>query len=1197
MNAYKAPLQRWIAQTLVFTATLCIHQATLAQPAQTPLLTRSASVAPNLVLMFDDSTSMTEQVLYQETTDTAWGGKKPELGGEGVKPILGSDFYARCSPQINQIYYNPKLLYLPPYTIDGQRQAAASPPDQWEGVVCKDSNNNPILYRYPGNGPLWDQIHKLDLLSSYTPLTIQASNPSYPKSAVRTDCKANTCTYAEELQNFANWYQWYRLRVDMARHALIEAFIDLQPNFRLGWGRINTLGITNTNVKPETTSNGELEEGVSLFDNNKRSKLIDFLTGITRYNLIPQTPNRYALDTVGKYFQRKDADGPWGSTPTPSSVGISTVQDGSTVSTEPKSKFASCRRANAMLITDGYYNDSNPGVGEVDNITLPKIKSANGTIYQYIPTNPFKQNSSDSFADVAMKYWATDLNSNLINNVPASSNDPAFWQHLNFWGITLGVDGTLLRNANTLAELRAGTKQWTEPNKTPGQIDDMWHATVNARGDMLSAGNPAQLKAAVNSMVGQILKTSSSQAGVSANTLNLSSNTLKFVPTYTTGEWSGNISAYQLDDKNGNTATLVWQAETRDPTSGMETRNTLYPDLSVAFGNSRKTVNRKIYVGTAAGNAAAFSFSPDVRNAMQAAFDGQVIDQTLIDYLRGDRSEEGPATTRQYRARAALLGDVVNSTPTLVKLAIDYGYANLPAGTPGISTYASFLNSKAMRKEGVLFFGANDGMAHGLAEKDGREVFAFVPRAVLPYIAKLADPNYSHRYFVDGPMTQGDFYSSGNTWKNVVIGSAGAGAKSLFAFDVTDPVNMGSTNVLWEINSNAAAFAELGYVLSDVQMGLMRNGEWAAVFGNGYSSKSGTARLFVVNMNTGALIASLDTKAGPDNGLGGVRLVKNNNNVVIGAYAGDLLGNLWKFDLSDTKAANWGFGFGTNNAPKPLFIARTTSTQPLFIISPSGSQPVPQAITSAPFVQIHPNGGYIVVAGTGKFFEDEDLTNTTPQATYGIYDKTAFGAAHPDPGRSQVLGVTNLVEQTILSTGSPDLLSASNFFTIIANPIDWSKNEGWYFKLPFTGQRVIYPIDSLLGRIIRVDTIAPSDADTDPCTTSTSATGYNFIVDALTGGSPQAAILDTNRDGKVDSTDGVGMSGYTTSADGRDVSIERTETSTSTSKDFLILNANKGDEKGGGTGYEVAHLDLCKLGLISCTKTIAKRSWRQLFLR
>ncbi|MCX8521357.1 MAG: PilC/PilY family type IV pilus protein, partial [Rhodoferax sp.] len=769
MNIFRAPLQQWIARSLVFTAALCIHLATLAQPAQTPLLTRSANVAPNLVLMFDDSTSMTQEVLYQETTATAWGGNQPNIGGDGVIPILVSDVYARCSPQINQIYYNPKLLYLPPYNSNGQRQAAASPPAQWEGVVCKDSNNNPILYRYTGNGPLWDQIHPLDVLSSYTPLTIQSSTASYPRSAARTDCKASTCSYAEELQNFANWYQWYRLRVDMARHALIEAFIDLQPNFRLGWGRINTLGKTTRipNVS-KSSVNGQLEEGVSLFDSNKRSKLIDFLAGITRYNLIAETPNRYALDTVGKYFQRTDADGPWGTNPTASSVGISTVPEDSTVNQEPSSKFASCRRANALLITDGYYNDADPPVGDVDNTSLPKITGPKRMSYEYIPSAPYKQNSSNSFADVAMKYWATDLNSNLINNIPSSGTDPAFWQHLNFWGITLGIDGTLVRNASTLDGLKAGTKQWPAPDITPGQIDDMWHATVNARGDMLTAGNSAQLKAAVNGMVGEILKISSTEAGVSASTLTLSSNTLKFVPAYTTGEWSGNISAYQLDAKNGNTATLVWQAETRDPTSGIETGNTLYPDLTVAFGNSRKAASRKIYVGTAAGNAAAFSFSPDVKNAMQAAFDGQVIDQTLIDYLRGDRSEEGPATTRQYRVRAALLGDVVNSTPTLVKPAIDYGYANLPAGTPGISTYASYLNSKAMRKEGVLFFGANDGMAHGLAENDGREVFAFVPRAVLPHIAKLADPNYSHRYFVDGPMTQGDFYSSGNTWKNVV---------------------------------------------------------------------------------------------------------------------------------------------------------------------------------------------------------------------------------------------------------------------------------------------------------------------------------------------------------------------------------------------------------------------------------------------
>ena len=1193
MNNFGATMQRLIAQTLVFTTALCINLTALAQqPAQIPLLSRGATVPPNLVLMFDDSTSMYLEFLYQESSSVAWGGNQPELGGSGVRPIPGSDDYARCSPQINQIYYNPKLLYPPPFTSARQRQPAASTTEQWGGLVCKDANNNPLLYNYLGNGPLWDQTHTLDLNSSYTPLTIQASDPSYPKSTARIDCKASTtCTYAEELQNFANWYQWYRYRVDMARHALIEAFIDLPATFRLGWGRINALGKTSINVNPVTTINGELEEGVSLFDSNKRSKFIDFLSAINIYNLIPATPNRYALDTVGKYFQRTDADGPWGTTPSPSSVGIATVSSPNTVSTEPNSKFASCRKAHALLITDGYYNDLFTEVGDVDNMTQPKITSDSGTQYQYIPTNPYQQDSSNTFADVAMKYWVTDLNGSLVNNIPTSGNDPAFWQHLNFWGITLGVDGKLIRNESTFNGLKAGTILWPTPDVTPGQIDDMWHATVNARGDMLSVGNPAQLKAAIGSMLGQILKTSSSQAGVSASNLSLSSDTWKFVPVYTTGEWTGNIIANKLDGTSGNKTSLVWQAETRDPTSGKETGNTLYPDLSVAFGSARDVSDRKIYVGTpykATGSAVPFNYSDMYSAGLTASiapdYSGQAIDQTLIDYLRGNRTEEGLASTRQYRVRAALLGDVVNSTPSFVKSSIDYGYTNLPTGTPGASDYASFLDYKSKRSEGVLFFGANDGMAHGLAETNGREVFAFVPRAVLPHIAKLASPNYSHRYFVDGPMAQGDYFT-GTAWKNVVIGSAGAGAKSIFAFDATNPLTMGAANVLWEITADGAGFSELGHVLSDVQIGLMRNGQWAAVFGNGYSSTSGTARLFVVNMNTGALIASLDTKAGPNNGLGGVRLVRNSNNVVIGAYAGDLLGNLWKFDLSNTDAANWNFGFGTSSAPKPLFIAKNSAD-------------VTQAITAIPFIQPHPNGGYLVVVGTGKFFQDADLTNTNTQASYGIRDKTAFGAPPPLPASSQVAGLGSLVQQTITvattisknrtafdnSTSNQDVI----FYKISSNAIDWSAKDGWYFNLPETGQRVINPVDSLFDRIIRVDTLAPNTTSTDPCDALTSARGYNYIIDALTGGSPQAQIFDTTDYGNVNSSDFFAASGYSTTGDGRDISLVRSATSTATSKDLVILNSTSESIQ--------VKLDLCKLGMVSCSKTF-KRSWRQIYLR
>ena len=495
-----------------------------------------------------------------------------------------------------------------------------------------------------------------------------------------------------------------------------------------------------------------------------------------------------------------------------------------------------------------------------------------------------------------------------------------------------------------------------------------------------------------NGVVGQILKSSSSQAGVAVSTVNLTSGTVKFVPVYTTGEWTGNMIANNLNPVTGNETRIRWQAETKDAVTGVETSNTLYPDLSVAYA-SRSQANRNIVVGKsydAAGSAVAFTYpamtAAGIASSITPAFTGQTVDALLINYLRGDRSQESDTSARNYRVRSALLGDVVNSTPTFIKSAIDYGYASLPAGTPGLSTYSTFMTTKAARAEGSLFVGANDGMLHVLAENDGREVFAFVPRSVLPNIAKLADPTYQHRYYVDGPLTQGDFFN-GSAWKNVVLGTTGAGAKSVFAIDATTPTSLGTASVLWEVASDMSSYSDLGNVLSDVQIGLMRNGQWAAIFGNGSYSASGKAQLFVVNLNDGTLIRKIDTVAGPNNGLGGVRLVLNSNNVVIGAYAGDLLGNMWRFDLNDTNPANWNTGYGTSAAPVPLYKATGSSTAPGF--TPTGSI-VAQPITATPFVMAHPSGGYLVAFGTGKFFDDSDLTSARSLALPPWFNKPSL---------------------------------------------------------------------------------------------------------------------------------------------------------------------------------------------------------------
>ncbi len=1168
----------------------------MAQPAQSPLLTRGSSVAPNIVFMFDDSGSMVADYLYQDTSSAAWGGSKPGIGVFGVQAPGGADTYAKCSPEINQLYYDPSQRFDPPFNAAGARLAPAATSIAWAGKVCLSSGNSPLIYRYAGSGPRYDGSNTLNAASSYPKTwTLSSSITAYPppslggqKAPGRTDCvSATSCTYTEELQNFANWYTWFRTRLDMSKNATIQSFNNLPiDSFRLGWGKINTLG----------AGSNALSSGVASYNSTTRANFFNFLNGITTQNLVNSTPNRYALDNVGKYYQRTDSDGPWGSTPNPNSTSITT--QASVVSREAIASQASCRRSNAILVTDGYYNDDYTGLGDVDGKASSVIKSPRGGSYQYSPVLPYAQSeASNTFADVAMKYWYTDLRTDLDNNLAAiPGTDPATWQHLNFWAIGLGVDGTIPQTKSSVDSITSGALSWPLPTPNdPTAIDDMWHATINARGGMLNAGNASQLTNSLNNMVGQILKASASQAGVAVSTINLTSGTKKFVPVYTTGEWTGNMIANNLDPQTGNETTIAWQAEVKDTNTGSENFNTLAPDLSVPMA-SRSQASRNIYVGTsysASGSATPFTFAAlgaaGLASSLAPGFPGQTVDAVLVNYLRGDRSNEGPSTVRNYRIRAALLGDVVNSTPVLVKPSIDYGYSALPVGTAGASSYAAYLSSKAARAEGALFFGANDGMLHALAENDGREIFAYVPRSVLPNIAKLSDPAYVHRYYVDGPIVQGDFYN-GSAWKNIVIGTTGAGAKSVFAIDATNPTSLSAANVLWEIAPDISSYSELGNVLSDVQIGLMRNGQWAAIFGNGYYSASGKAQLFVVNLKDGSLIQKIDTFAGPNNGLGGISLVLDPNNQVIGAYGGDLLGNMWKFDLSSATPGNWNTGFGTASAPVPLYKAKNSAG-------------AAQAITAMPHVMPHPNGGYLVAFGTGKFFDNSDLTVTSVQSAYGLRDTTTFGVTpSPNPTTSQIVGTNTLVQQAVSAsiTVSQIVTAFDNttstqvvtYYSVSSNTITWTTNQGWYFNLPNTGQRTVYPVASIYKRIIRVDTIQPGVSSSDPCSSGSSGVGYNYIIDALTGGSPKGQVLDTNGDGIVNSADLVSVSGYSTSADGRDVSLIRQSTSSATSVDILDL---------GTTGDSVLiKLNLCANGIVNCSpnaKSIVKRSFRQLFLR
>ncbi|MGH8553323.1 MAG: pilus assembly protein, partial [Methylococcales bacterium] len=397
--------------------------------------------------------------------------------------------------------------------------------------------------------------------------------------------------------------------------------------------------------------------------------------------------------------------------------------------------------------------------------------------------------------------------------------------------------------------------------------------------------------------------------------------------------------------------------------------------------------------------------------------------------MRGDRSREGPG---EFRQRSTLLGDIVHSGPVFVgKPNLNWpNTAPFPDVAPNryVDFKTTLSHADNLRNE-IVYFGSNDGMLHGVRARDGAEVLAYIPKNLFSAsdnsgLHYLADPFYNHRYYVDLAPTISDVYirlrgDSANTWHTVLIGAERSGGRGLFALDVTDPGRASDATdsgrfsesnaaslVLWEF-TDLDIGGNLGFTYSKPTIAMMENGRWAAVFGNGYNDTGdGKAKMFVVFIDggldgvwtDGSINTSLDYMfLSPEvgysttpNGLATPAVVDiDGNGAADRAYAGDLRGNLWAFDLSDAstrvsrnRSPDWKVAYRQGNTPSPLFVVYDGTAN-------HSNQP----ITSKPAVAFNPkppNGNNFpnvrVFFGTGKYLENNDLTNTGTQSFYGVYD-------------------------------------------------------------------------------------------------------------------------------------------------------------------------------------------------------------------
>lgn len=544
------------------------------------------------------------------------------------------------------------------------------------------------------------------------------------------------------------------------------------------------------------------------------------------------------------------------------------------------------------------------------------------------------------------------------------------------------------------------------------------------------SSDEASLNAALSAVFNDVIVRSASSASVATNSAQFSAETSIFQARFTSSDWSGQLLRFQTDNATGAVDSHA------DWDSGQVLNAQPWQPGSASAGRRQIVAGSRPGPGDSAGGTigAAFSWPSNPRapaagelRAWQAAAlntsalnVADSLGAARLSWTRGDRSSEGTLST-QMRRRVSVLGDIANSYPLFV---------GPPASaTASGSAYYDFRKSYAARKP-VVAAGANDGMMHIFDAATGSELFAYIPSSVFrsnagasgaPRISQPMRQDYkaNHVYMVDGsPASEDAMY--GGAWHTVLAAGVGGGGQAVFALNITNTANDSSKPdpalteanasrvLLWEFadkNMEAGTLGangdpsgivngdpDMGYAFSKPIIALAANNKWVAIFGNGYNntfpdgsaSSTGRAALYVVDIQTGALIKKISIPAGTasiPNGLGSPRgLDSNLDGKIDSAYAGDLYGNLWKFDLSSASPSAWGIAY---------------SGAPLFTINDVGSTSNRRPITGEIRVTPSPSGGYVLLFGSGRYLA------TPATDTPSSYDSNSLDALYSvwDSGR------------------------------------------------------------------------------------------------------------------------------------------------------------------------------------------------------
>jgi type IV pilus assembly protein PilY1 len=873
------------------------------------------------------------------------------------------------------------------------------------------------------------------------------SGQTYTKGLNRSDCvaQAGVCTYNEEMTNFANWYSYYKTRLQMMKTSVGIAFAAVTGNYRVGYVNLSVAGAAGAvDMKPAD------------FTGTNRTTWYQKLYDTTTSG---STPTRTAMDNVGRMFANLS--------PYNYAAGQEVVQ-------------FPCQQNFMILTTDGYWNGSSTNnVVNNDNVenTSRFCTKARGCVDTRTQTQP-------SISDVALHWYNGGSSTGTVSlrpglepdmtkpgQVPAGAGENSHL-HVNTFTLGLGMDGVMTYDQNYDTSPKAngdfynlitgvttgcpwnggGAYVWPDPDTTntgstvQERVDDLWHAAVNGHGRYFSANQPKEVVDGLSAALAKMQISPGAAAAAATSTPNITQQDNDiFSDTFTTVKWYGELTARKLDPTTGDVGTTpTWTSSNvvgLKVGSNSDTRNIYTVDDAgtvIPFKYASMSAMMKGWFDNKCGALAQCTLLGTADRAIVNSGDN------LVNWLRGQQQYSDDTRFRAYTMTSntpsgasgpipIVLGDIASSKPA---------YVRDPRKNYPDATYQAFKAAKASRKP-VVYTAANDGMLHAFDAATGEELMAYVPRITMKKLWQLASTTYgtNHIFTADGSPEVADV-QIGTAWRTMLVAGLNGGGRGYYALDVTDePTATSKPVVKWELCADPAICAnsdpDIGLTFGNAQYGMWQ-GKWVVFITSGYNNipgvdgvntGNGQGYLFIVDVSNGKILKKVGTGSGDaatPSGFAKITAITEDPNtdpVVTYVYGGDNLGQMWRFDLTDTSTTNVGL----------LKMGDAGTSQP---------------ITARPDVTLcavkQPNGSLqaqrVVLFGTGRLLDVPDTTNNAVQSLYLVKDS----------GANINIRGSGMVEQVLSSSGSN-----TQVFTSTNKPVDLRTQNGWYFDWKLTpGERM-----------------------------------------------------------------------------------------------------------------------------------------------